>query len=511
MAETSRVHNTKRNIIWGFFQKTLSVLLPFFVRTALIYQLGVNYVGLNSFYLSILNMLNLAELGFGSAIAFCMYEPIAKKDHETVARFLRYFQKVYRVIGSIIFLSGLAIMPFLGNLISGSYPDDVNLQIGFFIYLVNTAVSYLLFGYRQTLLTAHQRNDVVSRIQSMVLIVTNMAQIIALLIFPNFYLFILIMPLTTLAQNILLYVASNRLFPQYKEYGFYKTGLTSYEAKFIRQRVIGIFLYRTCQVTRDSCDMIFISMFLGLTVAGCYSNYFMIASSVLIILEVICSSMTASVGNSIVSESKEKNFNDMRLLMFMYASIAAVCLACVLCLYQPFIEVWVGRDLMLPDYIVWLLCVYFYVRVLGDIRSVYVDATGLWWKLKGRSIIEAVLNIVLNLILVKLIGLSGVVVATIISMLLINYLWGSDVVFRYYFKNGGLKIFFKDNLVYVLATVVCCIVPYILLGIIAVPPLVKLFVGAFLAIVLSTGLWLLLFCRTKRFNEALAFIKTVRR
>ena len=135
MAAT-RVQNTRRNIIWGFFQRVLSVLLPFFVRTALIYQLGVAYVGLNSFYLSILNVLNLAELGFGSAIAYSMYKPIAEEDHETVGRLLQFFKKMYRVIGLLIFVAGLIMMPFLGDLITGEHPADVNLQLGILDLLI---------------------------------------------------------------------------------------------------------------------------------------------------------------------------------------------------------------------------------------------------------------------------------------------------------------------------------------------------------------------------------------
>lgn len=505
--ETSRSKNTKRNILWGFLHRALSVLLPFFVRTALIYQLGISYVGLNSFYLSILNMLSLAELGFGSAIAYSMYKPIAEEDHETVSRFLRYFKRVYRMIGLTIFVLGLCVMPFLDQLITGDRPADVNIQIGFLIYLFNVSISYLMFGYRHTLISAHQRNDVSSKIQSVSLTVLNLTQIGALVLFPNFYVFLILVPVVTVAQNVVTYFISNRLFPQYKEYRYLKTGLSRQESKFVRQRVVGVFVYRTCQVTRDSCDMIFISMFLGLTVAGCYSNYFMITSSVLVLLEVICGSMTASVGHSIVVESKEKNFQDLRLFMFMYASLAVVCLACLLCLYQPFIELWVGPSLMLPDYIVWLLGGYFYVRILGDIRSVYVDAAGLWWKLKGRSIIEAVLNIILNFILVQVLGLPGVIIATIVSMLLINYLWGSEVVFTHYFQNGGLKTFFGDNLIYVIATVLCCVVPYVLLSLIPVSPLGKLIAGAALAITLSAGLWVLLFSRSKRLRAALDFLK----
>lgn len=469
------------------------------------------YVGLSSFYVSVLSMLNLAELGFGAAVAFSLYEPIAKEDHETVRRILRYFKRVYRIIGLMLLVLGFLVMPFLGYLISGDQPTDVNLQLGFLIYLLNTAISYLMFGYRQTLIIASQRNDVVSKIQTVVMIVMNVFQIAALYLYPNFYLYIVLIPLMTIVQNLVLHVASNKLFPHYKESSFLKSRLTKRESKAIRERVLGAFVYRVCQITRDSCDMIFISMFLGLSVAGCYSNYFIITNGVLIVLEVICQSMTAPVGHSIVSESTEKNFKDLRLFMFMYASVAVVCLACLLCLYQPFMELWVGEELMLPDTIVWLLCGYFYMRVMGDIRAVYVDATGLWWKLKGRSIIEAIVNVVLNFILVQLIGLPGVIIATVLSMFVINYLWGSEVIFTHYFKNGGLRTFFIDNLKYLAVTAVCVITPYLVLNIFFAGAFLKLIVGAALAVILSSAIWMLFFGHSQHAREAKRLIGQLRR
>ncbi len=43
-----RTDNAKRNLIWGFIQKIVSVLIPFVSRTIMIYVLGMEYIGLNS-------------------------------------------------------------------------------------------------------------------------------------------------------------------------------------------------------------------------------------------------------------------------------------------------------------------------------------------------------------------------------------------------------------------------------------------------------------------------------
>lgn len=167
---------------------------------------------------------------------------------------------------------------------------------------------------------------------------------------------------------------------------------------------------------------------------------------------------------------------------------------------------WLGPDLLLPDSIVILLCVYYYVRVVGDIRSVYVDAAGLWWHLKGRSIIEAVMNIVLNFILIQHIGVAGAVLATIISMLLVNYLWGSEVVFSRYFKNGKLHVFFADNGVYALVAILACAASYAVCATFGDIGWIWFVVKGLVAICVSSAVILLLFCRTERFKEAKAFI-----
>lgn len=114
-----RTKNATRNIGAGLINKFVVLLLPFFVRTAFIYNLGSEYLGLNSLFSSILSVLNVAELGFSSAIVFSMYDPIAKDDDDTICALLSYYRKIYKVVGSIILVGGVAILPFLTKLVNG--------------------------------------------------------------------------------------------------------------------------------------------------------------------------------------------------------------------------------------------------------------------------------------------------------------------------------------------------------------------------------------------------------
>ena len=72
-----KTKNTIRGIIAGLLNKVITLLIPFVVRTLLIQKIGIEYAGINSLFTSILNVLNLAELGFASAVVYSMYKPIA--------------------------------------------------------------------------------------------------------------------------------------------------------------------------------------------------------------------------------------------------------------------------------------------------------------------------------------------------------------------------------------------------------------------------------------------------
>ena len=87
------------------------------MRTLLIRYLGMEYLGLNSLFTSILQILNLAELGVGSALGYSMYAPIAEGKKDEICALLSLYRRYYRLIGLGIFLAGIVLLPFLPSLV----------------------------------------------------------------------------------------------------------------------------------------------------------------------------------------------------------------------------------------------------------------------------------------------------------------------------------------------------------------------------------------------------------
>ena len=185
-----RSKNAKRNSFWGLMSSLLSILLPFLVRTILIKELGAEYLGLSGLLTSILTVLNITELGFGTAIVYTMYKPLAEDNVELLCALLNYYRGIYKKIGLLIFAVGLGILPFLDKLISGTIPEDVNIYALYTIYLLNTCLSYWLFAYKGSILVIYQRNDIKSKIGILTTILLRIGQATIVILTHNYYCYV---------------------------------------------------------------------------------------------------------------------------------------------------------------------------------------------------------------------------------------------------------------------------------------------------------------------------------
>lgn len=502
----SRTYNTMRNIGWGFARRLVALVGPFIIRMLLIQQLGSTYLGLSTFFTSLLQILNLAELGFSSAVAFCLYEPIAKENDTEIARYINYLQQVYRFIGLAIVVAGALLIPFLPALTKGETPADVSLVLAYAIFVANTAAGYFLYAHKQTLLIAHQRKDVVDRVSTLVLAVQFVAQAILLLIAPNFYTYALVLPACTIASNIILARQAARFFPQFDTQHARNQRLGKEERAQMRNRVAGLVLQKAAILTRDPFTAVVVSAVVGLAAVASFGNYFVVIGGVLGILSVIGASMTAAVGNSIAVENVQKNFEDLRLFVYMYAGIASVCAAIILVLYQPFMTLWVGQDLVLPQSFAVMMVVYFYIRTMGDMRTVYVDATGVWWKLRWRALAETLGNVVSCVICVSLWGLWGAAFALIVSLFVFNFAYGSHLIFKLYFGLEKAASYYIDHLLYALICAGVCAITFIVASCIPDGGVGLFIVKALVASLCAIGLVGLAYTRSPLFARARRFV-----
>ena len=317
-----RTRNAVRNVIFGGLLKGYQILVSFIMRTLLIRYLGMEYLGLNSLFTSILQILNLAELGVGSALGYSMYAPIAEGKKDEICALLSLYRRYYRLIGLGIFLAGIVLLPFLPSLVkTDSIPPDVDLYVLYLLHLGACVISYWLFAYKNSLLAAHQRSDLANKADLAVRTLQYLIQAGLLVGFRNYYWYLLAALGAQILTNLCTALVAQKNYPDYVPKG----QVEEQTRQKIRGKIKDLFTSRVGVVIVNSADTLVISAFLGLTVLAVYQNYYYIVTSVIGLVGVLFTSTLAGIGNSLLTESRGKNYADFcKFTLLPAVSVAAL-------------------------------------------------------------------------------------------------------------------------------------------------------------------------------------------
>ncbi len=489
----SRKKNTIRNFIWGISDGLVQVLLPFVTRAIILYLLGANYLGIGTLFTSVLQFLSLAELGVGSAITYTMYRPIADGDIESLGRILNYIKKIYRIIGLSMLCIGTILVPAIPFLIRGDVPADINIYLLYYIYLINTVISYFFAGYRECLLTAYQRRDMTIKWVTVISIIIQFTQIVVLVLTKNFYVYAFVPIIGTIATNCVNIHITRRMYP-----AIIPHGEINYELRVeIKRKLSGLIGTKLSSVVHHSSDTIVISVFLGLTYTAQYGNYYLVLYSICGFIATLYTSMTASIGDKLVRDSLDENYKLFQYISFANNWLVAWCTIMFVCLLEPLIAFAYGRQMCLGVKFDILMGIYLYIYQIQKVLLTFKDAAGIWYSDRFRPYVIMITNLVSNLLLVNLIGIYGIVISTILSLLL-SLPWLNFTLYDKLFHRTSWKNLFS-MLGNGILTIVICWVMYMICGLFY-NDLTGLVVKVGVCVVLPNILFLLIYWRTENFR-----------
>lgn len=502
--EKSRIKYAKKNMVAGLINKTVVLLIQFAVRTLLIKKLGADYLGLNSVFSSILQVLNMAELGFSSAVVFSLYKPISENNEKMICALMQFYRNVYKIVGLVILVVGAIITPLLPLLINDDCPSDINIYILYWIFLSNTVFSYLAYAYKNVLLTSTQRQDIISNVSSVLDVSKGIIQIIAIIIFENYYAYIIWNIVFTVLNNIIISHITTKIYPLY----ICKGKIPDKDRKNIIIQIKGLAIGQVSKIARNSLDNIILAAFCGLIEVAIYSNYYYIMFAIINFLAVITQSISAGVGNSIATESKEKNYNDFLKINFYFSWISGWCAISLFCLYQPFMVFWVGSDLIVSNYVMTLFCVYFYIMQMGQIRSTYANAAGIWWEFRWLEIAEIFGNLILNIGLGYFWGMAGILWATIITVFIFSIVATTIITFKCYFNRSTRGYFFR-SMYYFIVTVFAGVIAYKFCLIIRVNGIIELLYKSLIVLLVPNIVYFVTFICNQEHKEYIVKLRWI--
>lgn len=434
----------------------ISTVLPFFVRTFLIRFIGIEYVGVNSLFASILQVLNVADFGLTTSLAWFLYKPAEDNEYQAISACMAYFSKLFHRVGTLILIAGLTIMPFLPVLVKDKeYPAGLNIYVIYLVYILQTCIPYLTNAYMQTLLSSFLKGYINQLIVGTSLLIMYILQIISILVWKDYYIYTGFFLVVAVIQYISYAITGKRYFPWLN----IKIEPDKRVISGVRERMPAMLVSKIRNVSRNSLDSVIISILFGLPVLGEYQNYYQVMVVPFFITMMIKTAIQPSLGNGISTESKESNYGIVKQYLFILHFVATICASCLISLIQPFIKLWIGPQYLLGSDIVICVTIYFYILCLAEGGVMLRETTGIWKEGMWVSIVEAGANLILNILLAKILGLYGIALATILTVGFINIPLENYFVFKGYFK-GLYKDYMKRLLIYAVETALIVGVSY---------------------------------------------------
>lgn len=437
-----RTKNSIKNTIVSFISYFLTIVIGLISQKFFIETLGNEYLGINGLFSNIISMLGIAELGVGSAIIYHLYKPIAENDIKKIKALMNFYKNCYNIIAIIIFILGLMITPILKFFIE-NITVDINLNLVYILFIIEIVCSYLL-SYKRSIINAYQKNYLVNFIHIAYLILLNTLEIIILLITKNYYLYLIIKIAMRILENIGITLLANKLYPYLKNNNELLDPKTK---KDIFKKVKALFFHKIGGFVVLGTDNIIISKFIGIIEVGLYSNYNMIIDAIEKLFGQILKVITPSVGNMLVSATGEKNFEVFKKIRFLNFWIATFSSISLLIVMDSFINIWIGKEYLLSSSVLIILVLNYHIKSMRSSYMIFKDAAGIYYEDRYIPLLESLLNIVFSLFFLKLFGLAGVFIGTIISSLALYGISYPKYVYKKIFSRT-YKDYIKETLGY---------------------------------------------------------------
>ncbi|MCQ2512032.1 MAG: O-antigen ligase family protein [Lachnospiraceae bacterium] len=497
--EEGRTKKSARNALFTMFASVTAILIGLIAQKFFIQILGLEYAGLNGLFNNVISMLAIADLGIGEAVVFNLYKPIKENNTETIRSLMRFYQKAFYIVAAAIAVIGVCLIPALPY-IAKTTEANVNTTIIYLIFLADVVLSYFL-SYKRSILYADQKNYYISIIHMIYLLGMNTAQLLMLYFTHDYYAYLISKVIFRVLENAAISLVADKKYPFLKER---KVQPLAKEIKAdIKQKTGALLFHKIGSFVVNGTDNILISVFFSLKAAGLYSNYFLVTEALTKLFQPALTALTPSIGDLLISESKEHIFQTFRRIRFMNFWIASFVGTGLFVLIQPFISMWYGPGYLLSFGVVATISLQFFQLLMRSTYSSFQNAAGIFYENRFVPLVESAVNLIASVILLKIFGLAGVFAGTIVSSLA---LWAFSYPKFVYVKLLGrsVKKYILETAGYLGLFVIVCGATFgavtLFNSFISAEGIVLLFLDAILCVIVANGLMLLLFIKNDCFK-----------
>ena len=492
-----KIKSLFKNSFFSLLSQLVLLLFGFLSQRAMNLYIGTELVGMNGVISNVIAMLSVTELGISTAIVYHLYSAIVHQDDKEIAALMNLYRKAYYLFAFVLGGIGLLITPFVHLFMKNVSYSLCYVRALYLLWLLRTVISYPL-SYKKSLLIADQNEYVVS----VATILTNIIGYSAIILFVTFTGEYLPALITGIIGDTVLNVCINRYVD--KKYTFLVQFKKEKPKKELVSKIFddlkNVFVSKLSMNLLSGTDNLIISGFINVATVGIFSNYGLITRSVSNIIRALASSIQPGVGNMFVESDRERNYQVLRQMTFLFFLIVAVAACGLYVLIDPFVEdIWLGTDFMWDPISVFLSVTACVLLGIGQPISVVMSVSGLFNREKTLSVISAVVNLVVSLALVVPFGTAGVLLGTCLAYL-IQIIYRIVIFFGEYIKMNARR-YVMDLFEYAVLLSGEVWLSKRAVALVYNHSFLTFLIGMIICVLVPMCLNLLLFCRSERFKS----------
>ena len=495
-----------KNSLISMIAQICSMIIGFICHRFFLMYLGVEKVGINSVITETLGFLAFAELGVGTAISYRLYKPLVDRDIKRLSILMQLYKKVYSIIGIAVWILGLVLMCFLPIFINDASSDMFYIRTAYLIQLLATSSSYF-FAYKRALIFVDQKQFVCKIVDIVCNIVFSIFRIIALIIFKNFHIYLVLQLIQTLVGNIILgyYCDKNYSFIKVKTKDKFE------DVKGMFQDTKDVLFGKVAGYVYSSTDNLVISTFSGIALAGGFSTYKYVTNAIKNLTYSMTDSIVATIGNNIQHRDAEDNYVLFQKYTFIRYVVANIAITGMCISADAFVGFAFGKQYIMHWSILYLIACDIFIGIVYGPLGEYITVLGYFKYEKYINIIGAGINIGLSILLVQQWGVTGVLIGTVVSQC---FFWVAKSILLYwkYFESPKRWLdMWKKYIRYTFLVIIQIMILHILKQQIVGENynFFLFFVEAIVSVAVSVLAIILCFRKTKEYDYLVSIIKKI--
>jgi O-antigen/teichoic acid export membrane protein len=205
-----------------------------------------------------------------------------------------------------------------------------------------------------------------------------------------------------------------------------------------------MFMHKIGSLLVNTVDSVVIAAFVGVVALGSYSNYSTIEVSMSAIVKLVFTSLASVLGHLYVSNSKKTVQKYCEAFQLLNFGLGVVFFLGYYAVADHVVALLFAEELVAAKTVSAVVTLNGFVQFMRCGILVFRDATGTFYYDRWKPLAEGVINLVLSVILIRYIGVVGVITATVLTSMAICHVVEPYVLYRHAFFTSPVRFYLQD-------------------------------------------------------------------